>query len=62
MVGLELLVEADPVVAAVRDRGILINATDKTVLRFVPPLIVGAEDIEATVAALREVLGGSGAG
>jgi acetylornithine aminotransferase len=62
MVGLELLVEADPVVAAMRDRGILINATDKTVLRFVPPLIVGAEDIEMTVAALREVLGGGGAG
>lgn len=56
MLGLELRVEADPVVAAMRDRGILINATDKTVLRFVPPLVVGKDDIDATVDALRAVL------
>jgi len=56
MVALELTGEADPVVAAMRDRGILINATDKTVLRFVPPLIVTRAEIDATVAALREVL------
>ena len=61
MVGLELRVEADPVVAAMRDRGILINATDKTVLRFVPPLIVTEAEIGATVTALREVLAGSAA-
>jgi len=56
MVALELTGEADPVVSAMRDRGILINATDKTVLRFVPPLIVTRAEIDATVAALREVL------
>jgi acetylornithine/N-succinyldiaminopimelate aminotransferase len=39
-----------------RDRGILINGTDKTVLRFVPPLIVTTEEINRTVDTLREVL------
>jgi acetylornithine aminotransferase len=56
MVGLELHGDADPIVVAMRDRGILINGTDKTVLRFVPPLIVTAEEIDRTVATLREVL------
>lgn len=60
MAGLELHVEADPVVALMRDRGILLNATDKTVVRFVTPLIVGAAEIERTVAVLGEVLAGSG--
>jgi acetylornithine/succinyldiaminopimelate/putrescine aminotransferase len=39
-----------------RDRGILINGTDKSVLRFVPPLIVTTEEIHWTVTTLREVL------
>ena len=56
MAGLELHVEADPVVAAMRERGILLNATDRTVVRFVPPLIVGPAEIERTVAELGEVL------
>ena len=56
MVGLELYGEAEPVVVAMRDRGILINGTDKTVLRFVPPLIITAEEINRTVDTLREVL------
>lgn len=56
MVGMELTREADPVVSAMRDRGILINGTDRTVLRFVPPLIVTAAEIDRTVDALREVL------
>ncbi|MCC6397021.1 MAG: aspartate aminotransferase family protein [Bacteroidetes bacterium] len=58
MVGLELTVEAEPVVAGMRERGILINGTDKTVLRFVPPLIVNAAEINRTVDTLREVLSG----
>ena len=56
MVALELKGEADPVVVAMRDRGILVNGTDKTVLRFVPPLIVTPEQITRTVAVLKEVL------
>ena len=58
MVGLELTGEAEPVVTAMREHGILINGTDKTVLRFVPPLIVNAEEINRTVDTLRDVLAG----
>ncbi len=58
MVGLELTVDAEPVVTAMRGHGILINGTDKTVLRFVPPLIVTPEEIHRTVDTLRQVLSG----
>jgi len=57
MAGMELSVECEPAVVAMRDRGILINGTDRTVLRFLPPLIVQAIHIKRTVKALREVLG-----
>jgi acetylornithine/N-succinyldiaminopimelate aminotransferase len=56
MVALELSGEAEPVVVAMRDRGILVNGTDKTVLRFVPPLIVTREEIDRTVETLIAVL------
>jgi acetylornithine/succinyldiaminopimelate/putrescine aminotransferase len=55
MLGLELLRDGTPVVAAMREKGILINCTDTTVLRFVPPLIVTRDEILATIDALREV-------
>ena len=55
MIGLELIGEAEPVVIAMRERGILINGTDKSVLRFVPPLIVQEHEIRRTVDTLREV-------
>ncbi|HPF71684.1 MAG TPA: aminotransferase class III-fold pyridoxal phosphate-dependent enzyme, partial [Candidatus Krumholzibacteria bacterium] len=57
MMALELADDAAPVVEALRDRGILVNATERTVLRFVPPLVIGPEHIEQAAAALREVLG-----
>ncbi len=57
MVGAELDRDADPVVAAMRERGVLVNATDRTVLRFLPPLIVTAEQVQQTLTTLGEVLG-----
>ncbi len=56
MAGVELDREADPIVAVMRDRGILVNGTDRTVLRFLPPLIVTPQEIELTVQTLGEVL------
>jgi acetylornithine aminotransferase len=55
MVGLELTREGDPAVAAMRERGILINCTDKTVLRFVPPLTIQEAEIRRTVETLGKV-------
>ncbi len=57
MVGMELTVECEPAVVAMRSRRILINGTDRTVLRFLPPLIVRGTHIRRTIAALRDVLG-----
>jgi acetylornithine/N-succinyldiaminopimelate aminotransferase len=54
MIGVELTRPGDPVVAALRDRKILINCTDTTVLRFVPPLIIGQQEVDTTISALRD--------
>jgi acetylornithine/N-succinyldiaminopimelate aminotransferase len=56
MVGAELNGPADPVVAEMRNRGILINGTDQTVLRFLPPLIVEEGHIRATLDTLGAAL------
>jgi acetylornithine/N-succinyldiaminopimelate aminotransferase len=56
MVGMELYREAEPFVAAMREKGILINGTDQTVLRFLPPLIVAKEHVEETLTTLQDVV------
>jgi acetylornithine/N-succinyldiaminopimelate aminotransferase len=56
MAGMELHNEGESVVTAMRARKILINCTDQTVLRFVPPLIVANRHIDETCAALLECL------
>lgn len=56
MVGMQLDRDGEPIVTAMRERKILINCTDQTVLRFLPPLIVTEQHIEETITALREVL------
>ncbi len=43
-------------VAAGRDAGFILNATGPTRLRFVPPLVIGADDLDALAAALPQVL------
>ena len=56
MLGMELTVPGDPVVSAMQGKGVLINCTDTTVLRFVPPLIIDEERVDTTCAALRDSL------
>ncbi len=56
MLGMELKRDAEPYVIAMRERKILINGTDQTVLRFLPPLIITEDHIAETVGALRSVL------
>jgi predicted acetylornithine/succinylornithine family transaminase len=55
MLGIELSVEGEPFVVAMREKGILINCTDQTVLRFLPPLIITETHVGETLDALREV-------
>ncbi len=58
--GLILGVEMDrpgaPVVDACTKKGFLINCIQDRVLRFIPPLIVGREEIDRLIVALDEVL------
>jgi len=56
MLGTELTAPGDPVVSAMQERRVLVNCTDTTVLRFVPPLIIEAEHVETACTALRDSL------
>lgn len=60
--GLMLAAEMDrpgqAVVDACQDRGLLINCTAKRVLRFLPPLVIGEEEVGRALSVLDEVLAG----
>ena len=58
IVGVELDRAGAPIVEACLQKGFLINAAQEKVLRFVPPLIVGAAEIDLLIEALDEVLNG----
>ncbi|MEI6689426.1 MAG: acetylornithine transaminase [Thermoleophilia bacterium] len=60
-VGLMVAVElahgdAAGVAAALRDRGVLVNAVTESALRLIPPLVIDAEQIDLAIATLAEVL------
>ncbi len=57
IIGMELSVEGEDIVKKCRDKGILINCTCGNILRFVPPLIITAEDVDMAVNVLDEVMG-----
>jgi acetylornithine/N-succinyldiaminopimelate aminotransferase len=57
MAGLELTRDAQPIVNAALERGLLVNRTASTVVRLLPPYIVTARDIDDALAVLDEVLG-----
>jgi acetylornithine/N-succinyldiaminopimelate aminotransferase len=56
MWGLELSQEGTPLVAACRERGLLVNCTQGNVIRLLPPLIVTPQEIEAALVILGEAL------
>ena len=56
MWGLELRIDAAPVVDQARERGLLVNRTDERVVRMLPPLTIEAADIDVGVGILDEVL------
>ncbi len=55
MLGIDMTRDAAPVVDAMRDSGILINGTNTTVLRFLPPLIIRPEHVTQCIEALDAV-------
>lgn len=56
MVGAEVGEIAGEVVLAARKKGLIINTAGGIVLRFVPPLIITREDVDAAMAILKEAM------
>jgi len=56
MIGLELSIDATEVVAACLERRLLVNATHGKVIRLLPALTIGDDQIEEGCAILAEVL------
>jgi len=56
MLGMELSRENESIMNSLCERGVLINCTNKKVLRFLPPLIIQREHINFAVEQLRSVL------
>ncbi len=56
MVGIELNTPCKEIVKECALRGVLLNCTVETVIRFLPPLIVTEEEIDAGIKVLGEVL------
>src|SRR5271157_1303708 len=57
IIGIEISIDGSPIVNACMDRGLLINCTGGSVLRFVPPLTITEKDVDAAVEILGEVIG-----
>ena len=58
MRGLQLTFDATPVVDTARDHGLLVNRTDKTVVRLLPPLTITVAEIDRAIEILDGVLAG----
>ncbi|NLF01286.1 MAG: aspartate aminotransferase family protein [Anaerolineales bacterium] len=56
MVGMELREMVGPYLAALAERGVLALSAGATVMRFLPPLVIRAEDIETVLACVAAVL------
>jgi predicted acetylornithine/succinylornithine family transaminase len=56
MRGLELRVDAAPVIDLAREKGLLVNRTAEKTVRMLPPLTISAEEIDAAVDILDGVL------
>ena len=56
MVGYEIASSALEVVNYAQERGVLLNNTSENVLRFVPPLVIEKEQLDAVVSVVRDAL------
>jgi predicted acetylornithine/succinylornithine family transaminase len=56
MRGMELRVDATPVIDLARERGLLVNRTNERVVRLLPPLTIETADIDAGIEILDTVL------
>lgn len=56
MLALELNIAAKPVVEELLSEGFIVNFTNKTVLRFLPPLIITSKQVDRFIKVLRSIL------
>jgi acetylornithine aminotransferase len=56
LLGIKLTFGGDPVVKGCRERGFLINCIQDDILRFIPPLTIKNEEIDALITCLDELL------
>jgi acetylornithine aminotransferase len=56
LVGMKIEMEGAPIVNACLEKGFLINCIQENVLRFIPPLTIEKNEIDALVACLDEIL------
>ncbi|MDL1984125.1 MAG: aspartate aminotransferase family protein [Deltaproteobacteria bacterium] len=55
LLAMKVKVDGDKVVKACMDKGFLINCIQGNILRFIPPLIIGKEEIDSLAACLDEL-------
>jgi len=55
MVGMELSIKCEDIVSRSRELGLLLNCTSESVLRFVPPLTITREQLDAVVGVINEI-------
>ena len=55
LLGMELAMKGTDIVAKCLEKGVIINCTHDTVLRFLPPLNVTSAEIDKAVAVMDEV-------
>jgi len=55
LLAMKVKVDGDKVVKACMDKGFLINCIQGNILRFIPPLIIGKEEIDSLTACLDEL-------
>jgi acetylornithine/N-succinyldiaminopimelate aminotransferase len=56
MVGVQMDIEAAPIMSAAYDQGLLVLIAGPNVLRFVPPLVISEDEIKQAVATVGEIL------
>jgi acetylornithine/N-succinyldiaminopimelate aminotransferase len=56
LLGMKLKIEGDQIVASCMEKGFLINCIQGNILRFIPPLTIEKEEIDALVACLDEII------
>jgi acetylornithine aminotransferase len=56
LLGMKLRIQGDQIVASCMEKGFLINCIQGNILRFIPPLIIEEQEIDALIACLDEIL------